>query len=84
MAIGDLTAVDVDFLAVSTRLATGGFIRDAHRRDKEVHVWTVNDPVLMSTMMGRGADRIITDRPALARSVLQQRAEMSSLERLLV
>ncbi len=84
VALGDLTRVDADFLAVSTRLATRGFIRTAHESDKKVYVWTVNDPVLMSTVMGRGADAIITDRPAVARSVLEQRARMSSAERLLV
>jgi glycerophosphoryl diester phosphodiesterase len=38
----------------------------------------------MSTMIGRGVQGIITDRPALARSVLQQRAELSAPERLLL
>jgi glycerophosphoryl diester phosphodiesterase len=35
-------------------------------------------------MIGRGVDGLITDRPALARSVLQQRAEMSPAERLMI
>jgi len=34
--------------------------------------------------MGHSVDGIITDEPARARSVLEQRARMSSLERLLV
>ena len=36
------------------------------------------------TMIGRGVDNLITDKPALARSVLEQREEMTSVERLLV
>jgi glycerophosphoryl diester phosphodiesterase len=82
--VGDVTKADVDFLAVNIRLATRRFIRLAHSRGKDVYVWTVNDPATMSCMIGRGADSIITDEPGLARSVLRQRARMSSVERLLV
>ncbi len=47
-------------------------------------MWTVNDKVTMSTMIGRGVDGLITDHPALARAVLAERAEMSPVERLLL
>jgi glycerophosphoryl diester phosphodiesterase len=83
-AVGNLARIDADFLAVSTRLATAGFIRSAHRAGKEVHVWTVNDRLGMSKMIGRGVDVIITDEPALARSVLKERSELTPVERLLV
>ncbi len=84
VAVGDLTRAEVDFLAVSTRVATPLFIRSAHRSGKQVHVWTVNDPVGMSMQFSRGVDRLITDEPALARRVLAERAELGSVERLLV
>lgn len=84
VAVGDLTGLDADFLAVNVGLATPAFIRSAHRAKKQVYVWTVNDPVTMSAMIGRGADSIITDNPALARLVLEQRAGLSPMERLLV
>ena len=71
-------------VAIFVKLATWRLVRSAHRRGKEVYVWTVNDPVTMSTLMGLGVDGIITDEPARARSVLAQRARMSSVERLLV
>jgi glycerophosphoryl diester phosphodiesterase len=35
-------------------------------------------------MMGLGVDNIITDEPALARSVLEERAEMNQVERLIL
>ena len=38
----------------------------------------------MSTMISRGADNLITDHPDLARRVLDDRAEMSPVERVLV
>jgi glycerophosphoryl diester phosphodiesterase len=83
-ALGNLTRLDVDFLAVHSSLATRSFIRDAHRRGREVHVWTVNDPVQMSALISRGIDNIITDVPAAARRVLRERSEMTAVERLLV
>ena len=83
-ALGDLTRVDADFLAVHMGMATSPFVRSAHKVGKDVFVWTVNDPVHMSRMIGRGVDGIITDEPALAKRVLAERAELSSLERLLL
>jgi glycerophosphoryl diester phosphodiesterase len=82
-ALGDLTAVDTEFLAVNTAIATRPFIRRAHAAGKEVFVWTVNDPVTMSIMAGRGADGLITDYPGLAGEVLAYRAGLGAVERLL-
>jgi glycerophosphoryl diester phosphodiesterase len=84
VVLGDLTKMDVDFLAVSSSLATPTLIRSAHKAGREVYVWTVNDPLGMSTFLSRGVDGLITDEPALAREVMAERAELSSAERLLV
>jgi len=84
VALGDLTRVDVDFLAVSTNLATPYFVRAAHKAGKDVYVWTVNDVIGISTQLSRGVDSLITDEPALALEVIAQRTEMGSVERLLV
>ena len=81
---GRLERLDVDFLAVNAEFANRRFIRSAQDSDKEVFVWTVNDAASMSTMIGRGVNSIITDKPALARSVLKERAELSVPERLLL
>ena len=83
-AIGDLSDLDVNFLAVNTAMATSGFIRRTQSAGKQVFVWTVNDQVSMSRMMSLGVDGIITDEPELARNVLAERAEMNSIERLLI
>jgi len=83
-AAGDPTRVDADFLAVHTGLVTRRFIRAAHRAGKQVFVWTVNDPINMSRMIGRGVDGVITDDPALLNQVMERRAALSSPERLLI
>jgi len=84
VAIGDLTSLDVDFLAIQVSLASSDLIRSAHKSGKEVWVWTVNDPITMSTLMSRGIDNLITDKPAMARRVLMERESLSSAERLLI
>jgi glycerophosphoryl diester phosphodiesterase len=83
-AIGDLSRLDADFLAVNLGMAKPGFIRRAHRAGKKVFVWTVNDPVTMSRVLSLGVDGVITDEPAMARQVIAERAKMSTAERLLV
>ena len=71
-AIGNVPAMEGDFLAVSTGMATPSFVRAAHAAGKDVFVWTVNDPMTMALMVTRGADGLITDEPAVARRVLQR------------
>jgi glycerophosphoryl diester phosphodiesterase len=83
-AVGDLAGLDADFLAVSMGMARPGFIRRAQAAGRQVFVWTVNDPVSMSRMISLGVDGVITDEPDLARQVLADRADMSSMERLML
>lgn len=83
VAAGDLKEVGADFLAVNAQFVDRSFVRSVHASDKNVFVWTVNDPITMSRMISRGVDGLITDRPALARSVLRQRAQLNPAERLL-
>ena len=84
VAAGNLKKIEADFLAVNATFASRNFVRTAHNSGKDVYVWTVNDALTMSTMMSRGVDGLLTDKPALARAVLEQRAQMSGPERLLL
>ncbi len=84
VSAGRLQNIEADFVATNTKFATPGFIRAAQRAGKDVYVWTVNDAVSISTMIGRGVQGIITDRPERVRAVLAERAEMSLPERLLL
>jgi len=84
VAVGDLAGLDLDFLALNGRAASRRLIRQAHAQGKEVLVWTVNDPVAMASMIGRGADGLITDEPSRAVAVLQHYRELQPAERLLI
>jgi len=83
-AVGDLTGVSADFLAVEKSMATRRFIRQAHRAGKPVYVWTVDDPAKMVRLIGLGVDGLITNRPGVAREVVDRYERMTEAERLLL
>jgi glycerophosphoryl diester phosphodiesterase len=54
-----VTVVDADFVA------------DAHANGMAVHVWTIDDEAEMRRLIALGVDGIMTDRPSLLESVIQ-------------
>jgi len=81
-AIGDLSAMDFDFMAINMAAANPAFIRSIHNGGKDVYVWTVNDQISMFRMMSLGVDGIITDEPELAGSVREKFMALSTIQRL--
>jgi glycerophosphoryl diester phosphodiesterase len=83
-AVGDLTGLRGDFLAVNTGQVSTALVARADAAGKDVYAWTVNDPVTMMRMISLGVDGLITDDPALARAVIAYRAELPTATRLLL
>jgi glycerophosphoryl diester phosphodiesterase len=48
-------------------------VKEAQSLGLKVLAWTVNDPAVMARVLGLGVDGLITDRPDLARKVLEER-----------
>lgn len=49
------------------------FVRTAHERGLQVHVWTVNEPALMNELLDLGVDGIMTDHLETLRAVFAGR-----------
>lgn len=83
-AIGVLPSHRYDALSLRDALVTAEQVRAARRGDYELHVWTINNRRDMHRYIDMGVDTIITDVPALLREVIDERAELSRAERLLL
>jgi glycerophosphoryl diester phosphodiesterase len=80
-AIGDLTRLEGDFVAVSLTQVSTKLIRRAKSAGKQVYVWTVNDAATMSRMISMGVDGLITDEPALAQRAIAERNALPAAAR---
>ncbi|HUF38366.1 MAG TPA: glycerophosphodiester phosphodiesterase [Anaerolineales bacterium] len=49
---------------------TQSFVNAAHRRNLEIHAWTINDPDKMQRLIEMGVDGIMTDRPEVLLDLL--------------
>lgn len=84
LSAGDLARVDADFVGVPFSRATPAFMRAARRKGLPVHVWGVNSPARMITVIERGAAGIITDVPDVAVRLRRELRELSPAELLLL
>ncbi len=83
-AVGDISRAEVDFLSLNASQVNRSMLSAAEAQGKEVHVWTVNDPVQMQIMIDLGVDNILTDTPKVLVDILKQRAELSNAELLIL
>lgn len=61
IAYGDIENLNVDALSIEETFITKGLVERAHRKNKDVHAWTVNEEGSMQRMIDCGVDNIITD-----------------------
>ncbi|GGZ88398.1 glycerophosphoryl diester phosphodiesterase [Streptomyces subrutilus] len=66
-------AAQVPETQAGIRVVDRRFVRTAHARGLQVHVWTVNEPERMEALLDLGVDGIMTDRIDILRTVLDRR-----------
>ena len=71
----DVQALQVPVRYGGFRVVTSGYVRQAHSLGLKVHVWTINDPAEMGSLLDLGVDGIVTDRADLLKQVLLERGE---------
>jgi len=57
------------------RLVDRRLIEHAHQRGLQVHVWTIDDAEEMRRLLELGVDGVMTDRPEVLKSILEERGE---------
>ncbi len=68
-------ALQIPVVYGGAKVATPRFIEAAHNRGVRVDVWTVNEPDEMNRLLDLGVDVIMTNRPKVLNTVLEQRRE---------
>ncbi|MHA1405858.1 MAG: glycerophosphodiester phosphodiesterase family protein [Candidatus Heimdallarchaeaceae archaeon] len=61
----DFCAYQVPLKVGKLPIVTPKNVKRAHKQEKAVHVWTVNDKQTMSALLKMGVDGIVTDKPDL-------------------
>ncbi len=77
--LGVSLAIRADALQVPvfhgrTRVVDARFVDAAHQAGKQVHVWTVNEPDEMRSLLDLGVDALISDRVDILPQVLEDHA----------
>ena len=84
VAVGDMSRLPVDFLAVNQAQLSSHLLRSAREAEMEVLVWTANEPAAMAELILRGVDGLITDHPGRAHRVNRELRELPAAGRLLL
>ena len=65
-------------LGMQMCVVDSGFVEACHAHNLQVHVWTIDDRAEMEALLDLGVDGLMTDRPAVLKEVLEDRAQWCS------
>ena len=83
-AVGDVFRLDVDLFAVPVNRATSSLLAASARAGRQVHVWTVSDPEMLTNLALRGVHGVMTNDVEPMRARLHELNELEDLERRLL
>lgn len=72
VAIGDVEKLNLDFYSVEETNINEAFVERAHKANREVHAWTINNEDDIQKMIDLNVDNIITDNDELAISKVKE------------
>lgn len=72
-ALRGVQAVQLPEQVLGVKTTTPRVMAAYHSAGVEVHLWTINDPAVMSRLLDAGVDGIVTDRADLALEMLARR-----------
>jgi glycerophosphoryl diester phosphodiesterase len=73
--VAGVPAVQVPVRYTRVRVVDARFVDHAHKLGMQVHVWTIDDPAEMHTLLDLGVDGIMTDRLDVLKTVLVERGD---------
>lgn len=65
----DVVAVQVPISHYGIPIVTKWFVRQCHKLDIKIHVWTIDDEAVMRWLIDLGVDGVMTDKPSLLKKV---------------
>lgn len=71
VAIGDVEKLNLDFYSVEETNINADFVERAHKANREVHAWTINNEDDIQKMIDLNVDNIITDNDEVAISMVK-------------
>lgn len=84
ISIGNPGRLPVHYVALQHQQINGSLIKAARSRDIDVYAWTVNSPDQIAKMINLGVSGIITDRPLVAREIINEMRDLTLADRLLL
>ena len=65
----DVVAVQVPISHYGIPIVTKWFVRQCHKLNIKIHVWTIDDEIQMRWLIDLGVDGVMTDKPSLLKEV---------------
>ncbi|MCF1710883.1 hypothetical protein L0V05_18905 [Tabrizicola sp. J26] len=82
--MGDLSGLDVDFLALNSGQVTMKRIWRAKSAGKEIYAWPADRPLIITRVIEQGVNGVVTADPALASQIAEAHGGLPLTDRLLL